>query len=181
MRRHKQCTHKDHNLCLFILHFQYSPFLFNRWVYGVVALLFLTLINEKDKNVMSFRHFSTYKDVINATREQLHSLVTKYLSQILMCADFKCSKFVCHNLKVSYRLNVCKCRISYIISYQFSFYYLKRHISHLHKREIDPECKLISLQKTHHLKNVCIFCNDTYRHLSYWRLKSCKASNRHYS
>jgi len=28
---------------------------------------------------------------------------------------------------------------------------------------------------------VFIFCNDTYRHYSYWRLKSCKASDRHYT
>jgi len=44
---------------LFILHSLYSPFLFNKRVYSVVALSFLVLIKEKVKNVMSFTHFST--------------------------------------------------------------------------------------------------------------------------
>jgi len=65
-----------------------------------------------------------------------------------MYVDFKRSEFVCHNLKVAYPPHVF---IYYLISYQFSFYYLQRHISHCHPREIDPEGKCISLQRAHHL------------------------------
>jgi hypothetical protein len=68
-----------------------------------------------------------------------------------MYVDFKRSKFVCHNLNVAYPPHVCNYRIYYLISYQFSFYYLQRHISHCHLREIYPEGKFISLQRAHHL------------------------------
>ena len=44
---------------LFIVHARYSQFLFNKRVYSVVALSFIILINEKVKNVMTFRHSST--------------------------------------------------------------------------------------------------------------------------